>query len=607
MVQTGSNLWVLIIVLQQFAMFPGWGDAYDLPKMLVHSALLTLLLVFWTYKKRNSPDLIQKDLILRFAWLLFCFLPFLSDFWHQSPWAIHSLGVGSLMYCLPYFLFRFPFDFTLISKLILNLFLVIGFADFLNLLPWYQGSQYHMSGMVGNPNLLAVAILFWYFIAHPTKGKFPVRLIDFAVLIILFLTLCRTAIIAFFLIHLIFLVRYRNGQSRKLICAGGTALISLLLIYGIINPNQIHMFSSISIRAHEAKTALHILKKNFWTGIGQGQFGKHYLNELKNTNFSGVDPFTEGDSDLLSIRWSDSIHQSVLLIFVWLGAPLGLLWFTALLCILIKLRGLINVRFMGALLTIFLAAQMHFLLDFSLLLLPAQILLAHLYSLSLTACDGSSASNRRWLPFLFLIPWAIFWLAKYDLYSKRGKAKTEQSLVNLLDHPVSDGEDKHRLLQFRLTDLSQKNWKGLHQLLNLAHSEKPDPSTIYNRALIYFRQDLKSAALDELQVGISQIPTYASYYYARSLLQEKSADEVRDLLICIKLDRKHYSANKNLAILAAEDQKLDLAIFYFNSALNALKYKNGVWRSQRISNEEKKIKQALVQLNNLKNESSRSF
>ena len=77
------------------------------------------------------------------------------------------------------------------------------------------------------------------------------------------------------------------------------------------------------------------------------------FNELKNTDFRGVDPFMEGNSDVLNIRWSNSIHQSILLIFVWLGVPLGLLWFAALLYIFVSLRANIDVGFMGAFLTIY--------------------------------------------------------------------------------------------------------------------------------------------------------------------------------------------------------------------------------------------------------------
>ena len=80
------RIWLPFILIHQFAMFPNWDNAYELPKMLIHSVLFSSLLLFLVYIKRNSPDLIQKDPILRFAWLLFCFIPFFSDLYHQSKW-----------------------------------------------------------------------------------------------------------------------------------------------------------------------------------------------------------------------------------------------------------------------------------------------------------------------------------------------------------------------------------------------------------------------------------------------------------------------------------------------------------------------------------------
>ena len=92
--------------------------------------------------------------------------------------------------------------------------------------------------------------------------------------------------------------------------------------------------------------------------------------------------------------------------------------------------------------------------------MPTQILITHIYSLSLVGINNRPSSSRRWLPFLFLIPWAIFWLLKYDLNSLRQKAKIEQNFINILEHPLSDGEDKHRLVQFRLANPKDHNLGG---------------------------------------------------------------------------------------------------------------------------------------------------
>ncbi len=605
--QISSHVWLLLMIMHQFLIFPAWDNAFDLPKMLVHSVLLTYLLVFWTYKKRTSPDLVQKDSVIRLAWLLLCFVPLFPDIYHQSNWCIHTIGLGALMYCLPYFLFRFPINFRLVARFILGIFIFVSLADFMGFLPFYQGSEYHISGMVGNPNLLAVIILFWYFLAYPSNGKIPCRLVDLAVLVTLCITLCRTAILSFFIVHLFILIIGSSQKRRKLIFVSGTTLIFLLLSYGITNPHKINMFSSLSIRTNEAMTAVDILKQNFWIGIGQGQFSKHYFNELEDTNFNDLNPFSSSDPNILSIRWTTSIHQSILLLFVWLGVPLSLLWMGALICILFKLRSFIEIEYMGALLVIFLAAQMHFVLDFSLILLPTQILIAHIYSLSLVSSTEGVSSNRRWLPFLFLIPWSIFWLLKYDLHFLRQGMKTEQNFLDIFRHPLSDGEDKHRLVQFRLAHLKDQNWRALHDLLDEAHSEKPDPSSSYNRAMIYYRQGLKSAAMQELKFGISHIPTYSEYYYARSLLQESSVEEIRDLLICARLNHRHYSANKNLGINYAENGNFELAIFYLKSALKSLKYKNNKWTSERIVRERQMITGALSQLSSVVKESSGSL
>ena len=539
--------------------------------------------------------------------VIILFHTFFSDLYHQSKWLIHSLGLGSLMYCLPYFLSRYPINFNMISKYILGLFIIVSCVDFVGFLPWYQGSEYHISGMVGNPNLLAVVILFWYFLGFPSKGKWPLRFVDFVVLVLLCITLCRTAILTFFLVHLIILLKYCSQQKRKLILFNGTIVILLLLVYGVTNPHKISMFSSLSIRTHEALTAVDILKQNFWLGIGQGNFPQYYFSELKNTNFNELDPFTASESEFLNIRWSTSIHQSVILLFLWLGGPLGLIWMIALIYIVYKLKTLIQTEFMASLLVVLLAAQMHFVLDFSLLLMPTQILIAHIYSLSLVSDENGLSSNRRWLPFLFMIPWALFWLLKYDLNSLRHDMKTEQDLIDIFQHPLSDGEDKHRLVQFRLAQNKDHDWEDLHELLNIAHDERPDPSSFYNRAMIYYRQGFNSNALRELNLGISRIPTYSEYYFARSLLQDSPSDEIRDLLICARLNRKHYSANKNLGISYAENRNLELAIFFFKNALKSLKYKINEWSPERIIRERQLITGALKKLNSDLRDSSGSL
>ena len=73
-------------------------------------------------------------------------------------------------------------------------------------------------------------------------------------------------------------------------------------------------------------------------------------------------------------------------------------------------------------------------------------------------------------------------------------------------------------------------------------------------------------------------------------------DEIRDLIICTKLNRKHYSANKNLGISYAEDGNLELAIFFFQNALKSLKHKKSKWSSERIIREREMINGAIDEL-----------
>ena len=163
------------------------------------------------------------------------------------------------------------------------------------------------------------------------------------------------------------------------------------------------------------------------------------------------------------------------------------------------------------------------------------------------------------------------------------------------------------MVQFRLAQNKDYDWKDLHKLLNLAHDEKPDPSSFYNRAMIYYRQGFNSNALRELNLGISRIPTYSEYYFARSLLQDSSVDEIRDLLICVRLNRKHYSANKNLGISYAENSNLELAILFFRNALKSLKYKRHIWSPERIVRERQLVSGALNKLNSALRKSSGSL
>lgn len=589
-----SLIWLILLIIQQFIMFPNWDDSYELPKMLIHSVGLTIFLTILTFRARKLVDLSQTDSRLRIVWLLLCFLPSLVDGLHRNEWFIHSLGLGSLMYCLPYFVVRYPLDWKFVSRIILGLFLAVGFLDYLGLLPWYQGHNYHLSGMVGNPNLLAAMVLFWYFLAFGGEQSSVSKIVAILVLAMLCLTLCRTAILTFFIIHL-FLLSVRSWKTRSFKIVGGIGLVGLLLAYGVINPHRISMFSPVSIRIHEALTAIAILKKNLWLGIGQGQFSRHYLEELEQVGLDRGDPFADSSGESLSIRWSTSIHQSSLLVLVWMGLPMGLLWLFCFGFLLMQCRIYLkkNANLLGATLVILIMSQLHFLLDFSLALLPFQLLLAQLYAFTLISKRNGSTTHRRWIPLIVLMIWAAFWLSKLDLHQLRQAAVTVIDLEKLLSHPSSDGEDKHRLIQLKLADSNWKDFEVMHRLLDAAHQQKVDPSTRYHRAMIYLREGKRSDALLEIDKGIRALPAYADYYYARSLMSSRLEDEAADLLLCVRLNGRHYSALKNLAIITLDGGNLELAKFYFQQATKVLRFKIGKWSENKLYAESQGIQQAL--------------
>lgn len=587
-------IWLSLLATQQLIMITGWIDAYDLPKMVVHSSAVSIVLIIWSFLKRKSPDLYQSKLILRLAWLPFCFLPAFVDLLHSNRWFIHSLGLGFLTYCLPYFLYRYPLNWNIVSKFILCFFIVAGYADYFGILPWHQGSYYHLSGMIGNPNLFAAVLLFWYFLTVYNLSGWTRRVTTFGVLLLLGLTLCRTGFLTFFIIHLLI-----YGISKKVLFSFrikiGLVLITLLVAYLWVNPHGVSSFSPLSLRAHEAKLALSILQKNLWLGIGQGEFSKHYLEELEQTGEDLTNPFEVSQAHSLDIRWSTNVHQSVLLVLVWMGLPLGLVWLVSQALLLFEFRFLLhkNFGFLAAMLVVMIMSQLHYILAFSVMIFPFQLLIAQLYSESLQINSRRSATYIRWIPLVILMIWSVFWLLKLDLNFRRQRAKTADTLTALIKHPLSDGEDKHRLVQFYLAGPKIMRPRELHELLDQAGVEKPDPSTRYNRALIFMKQGERDKALAEIKKGIKALPTYANYYYARSTMSTSTEQEAEDLLICARLDRHHFSARKNLAIVSLDSGNLESAEFYFRQALELLMRKGTDWSPDKLSYESQMIQKAL--------------
>ena len=89
------------------------------------------------------------------------------------------------------------------------------------------------------------------------------------------------------------------------------------------------------------------------------------------------------------------------------------------------------------------------------------------------------------------------------------------------------------------------------------------------------------------------MPTYAKYYYARSTMSTSAKQEAEDLLICARLDRNHFSARKNLAIVSLDSGNLESAEFYFRQALELLMRKGADWSPDKLSYESQMIQKAL--------------
>ncbi|MCJ8345617.1 hypothetical protein MJH12_08750 [bacterium] len=556
-----------LFILHQFFYLPNIHDSFYTAKWVLFSSVFFGVFSYYLYDSKSAKDL-KLDYRSRVVFLLFLSIFLISDLLHQSHYFFNTLGLCSFTYCMIYFYRRTKFDLNLISGPILILLSFFCFLELSGLAP-FQGELYHLSVFTGNPNLFAASFVFWFYI-HRKKipTKYLLAIILFTI-VLLVLSKSRSALLTFLIIESFLFIR-KTGISTTSFSfpkLGISLLLLSVVSYCLVkNPFEIEGFSRLEIRMIESKISLNILKKNYLLGIGQGNYRSHYFQELGQ---SEKDYHSYEDQKLLRhLRMSSYSHFTPLSLFVSLGLPLATLWiFLWIYLMRILYKNLDRDEFL-ALISLLIMSITYYIFHFSLIVLPALTLLAKSMSKNLKV--QKSCSSYRFLPLIPLFAWCAFWVSalEFELFSLKDK---EAYLKSSYNH----GRLNHELIREILESRSLPKEEDFFQLLDIAQKKMPDPITFYHGSKYYYLKGEKKKAMAYLQLGINILPSYASFYYARALMQEDPMKAYLDYLLVVKMDRKFVPAWKNMAILQLETSYIKAGIYSISSALKFYLEKNG--------------------------------
>jgi hypothetical protein len=559
-----------LVLLHQFVFSDQVYSSFIDPKWACFSLGFLGLFLIFQFSNLKAADLSLPPLI-RSVFLVVLGLPLLVDIYLGSPFWVHTLGISSLTYVLVYCLRRGNWRLESVALPMQILLIFLTLIEFLGLSPFYQGTEYHLSGLTGNPNLLAACLLFWFWLAI-SRTRSP-RALIFSTLGAIILTFSRAAILGFFCsLALLFW-----SQGRKWV-SGALVLIFLGgLLYGVINPHHFKYFSSLKVRQSEMEVSLDILKNHWFLGIGQEGYRKAYWETLEG-QFRGIQSYQEQEG-LSALRFSSHSHVTPLSLLLYLGVFPGLLWLFCLLWLGLVCWKIWEPGERLALGSILLLSLVYDLFSFGVILIPVLILCCR--GVSARLIQESQATWKRWLPVPALALWAVFWVGKLDYSAELEAASSDQDFRILTRSKWVDGELYHRWVQARLhRKLEASEVEETQTLLDQAHQMKPDPSTYYHRALLSQKAGDLRAARTWLQKGIESLPTYAPYYYARAILADLTEEELKDYQLAITMDSNYHQAWKNFAILKLErGHFLEAENAFQEAARSFLKSRGGVLKT----------------------------
>jgi len=551
-----ANGFLALVFLHQFVYWDQVYSSFIDPKWACFS--LGFLGLFLLFQLRYSRDAdLKYPSLIRLVFLGVLATPLLTDVYLGSPYWIHTLGLVALTYVLPYCIKRGNWSLQALASPVQWVLIGLTGIEFLGLNPFYQGSEYHLSGLTGNPNLLAACLLFWFWMGYG-KTRHP-RTWIFGTLVSILLTFSRAAILGFFCTLALFFW----SQGRRWV-AGVLVLVFLGgLLYGVMNPHQFKHFSSLKVRASEMGVSLKIMKDHLFLGIGQDGYRRAYWKNLEG-RFAGIDSYQDRE-DLRSLRFSSHSHATPLSILLYLGLIPGLLWLFGLLWLGLYCLKVWEPGERLALGSVLLLSLVYDLFSFGVILIP--VLIVCCQALASRLVPESHVTAKRWLPLPALALWAVFWIGKLDYSAGLAAARSDADFQFLEHSNWVDGELYHRWVQARLRrSLNPSEIKSTEALMDQAHKLKPDPSTYYHRALLSQKAGDLSQARHWLQKGIESLPTYAPYYYARALLSDSVAKELKNYEFAIAMNPNHHQSWKNFAILKFEAGKFTEAENAFQEA-----------------------------------------
>ena len=559
------------LLIHQFVYYAGVEDSFDDPKwaFISLSILFFFILVQWLYRKSYDlkyPGKCQWFIVLGLG------IPVLVDFYHDSNFWLHTLGVASMIYCMPYIFRRVDLCLHRPAPLFFALILISTVMEWSGLLPMLQGSQYHLSGFVGNPNLLGACLIFWYWLAKDrVKHKNLLFLLCLGGSI---LVLSRAAILT-----LLISEAFQRFKIRQKLLATVLILGSLGLgFYLISNPHKISEFSSLRIRFHEASMSLKILSDHWLTGIGQGHYRNEFFKKLDGS-FKGVKDF-ESEESYKWVRFSSSSHQSILGLFLWLGLPISLFLLVLMLWLIRLIYLHLSAGEQFAIFSVFLMAQVYDLMSFSVILVPCIFVFCKGLSRLLEPVE--KRTYRRWAPLLGLGLWAVFWLSVLIHSKQRFEANAAKDFDKLLNSYFTTGEDYHSYARWMLQQSETSfNHQTIEAILRKGHALKADPSTRYHLAMLAMRSKNHEQARKILLEGLQTLPTFAAYYYGLALLAEDRQQEQDYYLLSVKINYYFYQSWKNLGVLFFELGDYERSAHSFKQAMRAYQKKRGFMKTRQ--------------------------